>query len=353
MEDISPEQEQPKEIENPHGADFLRRKKWSILFIAAIIGVLIFFAASVFSGLAPIKSSKGGSVGTVTVKVAQGESFSEVVTALASAHLLRARPAFEIAAFTSGKAFHIQSGTYRLSAAMSGFAILRELSAGASTVKVTIAEGSNIYEIDQELAAAGVISRGDLINFKDDGDLEGKLFPDTYQFYFSSDVADVAQKFLDNFNEKAGPTLATDPKNVEKDLTLASIVEKEAPNPEDQSIIAGIMEKRMAKGMRLQIDATVCYAKQITLPTDIVDCSALTHTDFSPDSSYDSTYNTYLYAGLPPGPIGNPGIAAITAVLHPVSSSYLYYVSDPATGKIIYASTLAEQDANIKKYLSD
>jgi UPF0755 protein len=236
---------------------------------------------------------------------------------------------------------------------MSAIAILKSLSVGASTVNVTITEGSNIYEIDKELADAGVISRGDLINFKYDGDLEGKLFPDTYQFYLASDVADVAQKFLDNFNEKASSTLAAAPKNIEETLTLASIVEKEAPKPDDQSIIAGIIKKRMANGMRLQIDATVCYAKQITLPADVVDCSALAQVDFSSESSYDSTYNTYLHAGLPPGPIGNPGLAAIVAVLHPVSSSYLYYVSDPATGKIVYAATLAEQDAHIKKYLSD
>jgi UPF0755 protein len=352
MEDISSKQEQLKETESSNGANFLRQKKWIVLATAAIIGILIFIVGAVLLGLAPVKSSKGNAA-TVTVNVAQGESFLGVVTALASAHLLRARPAFEIAAFMSGKAFHIQSGTYRLSPEMSGFSILKELSVGASTVKVTITEGSDIYEIDKTLADAGVISRGDLINFKDDGNLEGKLFPDTYQFYLGSDVADVAQKFLDNFNTKASSILAADPKNIEEDLTLASIVEKEAREPKDQSIIAGIVKKRIAKGMRLQIDATVCYAKQITLPADVVDCSKLTHVDFSTNSSYDSKYNTYLYAGLPPGPIGNPGIAAVTAVLHPVSSSYLYYVSDPATGKIIYASTLAEQDANIKKYLSD
>ena len=266
---------------------------------------------------------------------------------------LRSKPVFEALAFADGNAFRMQAGTYRLAPAMSGAAILHELSSGAPAVTVTIAEGENIYEIDKTLADDGVIQRGDLINFKSDGELEGKLFPDTYQFFGGSDISVVIQKFLDNFNGKAVPLLPADAKNAEGDLTLASIIQKEAPDAHDQSIIAGIIEKRIADGMRLQVDATVCYAKQIALPSEVVDCSALTRADFTSDSPYNSDYNTYLHAGLPPGPIGNPGIAAITAALHPISSSYLYYISDPATGKIYYASTLAEQEANIKKYLGE
>ena len=282
--------------------------------------------------------------------VAHGQGFLEVAKTLDAAHLLRSRLAFEFAAFLSGAAFHVQSGTYHLSPAMSAPAILRELSSGAPAITVTIPEGSDIYGIDKTLADAGVTNRGDLIAFKADGNLEGKLFPDTYQFFAGSNIADVTQKFLDNFNEKAEPLLAADEKNAERDLTLASVIQKEAPDQQDKSIIAGIIIKRMAAGMRLQIDATVCYAKQIVSTSEIVDCSALTRNDFSPSSPYDSGYNTYLHAGLPPGPIGNPGITAITAALHPISSSYLYYISDPATGKIIYAATLAAQEANINAW---
>ncbi len=236
---------------------------------------------------------------------------------------------------------------------MSGGAILRALSSGTPTVTVTIPEGFTIYEIDKALADAGVITRGDLINFAGDGNLEGNFFPDTYQFFEGSDVSVVVKKFLDNFNEKAAQLFAADPKHEEQDLTLASILEKEARDPHDQSIIAGIILKRMADGMRLQLDPTVCYAKQIALPSEILDCSTLTRVDFTANSPYDGAYNTYIHAGLPPGPIGNPGIAAITAALYPIRSPYWYYLSDPTTGKIIYAATLAEQNANIKKYLGN
>lgn len=326
-------------------------RKWitiSIIFCISIAVVMV-----IFIGLAPVGLTVSGNAKIVTVEIVPGQSFSDVVATLMAAHLLRSRLAFEFVAVLSGIAFHVQSGIYHFSPTMSASTILHNLSSGVPPVTVVIPEGSNIYEIDKLLADAGIIGRGDLINFKGDGDLEGKLFPDTYQFFEGSSVPIVIQKFLNNFNQKALPLFAANLQNEEQDLTLASIVEKEASDPQDQNIIAGIILKRLADGMRLQIDATVCYAKQITLPSDIVDCSALTHVDFSPNSSYDSKYNTYLYAGLPPGPIGNPGIVAIMAALHPASSPFWYYMSDPATGKVVYAITLAEQEANIKKYLGD
>jgi UPF0755 protein len=271
-----------------------------------------------------------------------------------AAGLIRSRLAFEVAAITSGGAFHIQPGTYAISVSSSSVEILRDITgSGGQLVNVTIPEGSNIYQIDALLAENGVISRGTLIAFKDDGDLEGRLFPDTYQFFKGSDIATVVQKFLDNFSEKAEPLLQSDGANAEKDLVMASILEKEVPDPNDQKMVAGILGKRTAAGMRLQLDATVCYAKQVTQPNIVTDCSALSSQDFGPSSIYNSDYNTYLHKGLPPGPIGNPGIFAITAAMHPVSSSYLYYLSDSATGKTIYAKTLAQQDANIKKYLKN
>ncbi len=333
----------------PRYADFLRRRKWAIVAICII--VILVLAVMAWVGLAP--ASSGGNGGQVMFMVTPGESFSQIAHALDAAHLLRSRFAFEAAAFLSGAAFHVQSGTYRLSPMMAAPAILKELLRGASEITVTIPEGSNIYEIDKMLADAGIITRGALINFKSDGNLEGMLFPDTYQFFEESDIATVVQKFLDNFNEKAKPLLSADPEHAEHDLILASIVEREVSDPHDEGIVAGIVEKRLAAGMRLQMDTTVCYAKQMTMPADIVDCSTLTRIDFTADSPYDSDYNTYLYVGLPPGPIGNPGIAAITAATHPISSSYWYYVSDPATGKVVYAVTLAEQEANIAKYLGN
>ena len=316
------------------------------------IAAAVILAALLIGGLAAAGLAPAGSGPAVPVTVAPHERFTDIAATLSGNHLLRSRAIFEVAALLSGVAFHVPSGTYLISSGMSVPEILHELSRGPRTVTVTIPEGSNLYEIDRTLADAGVIQRGALIGYAAAGDLEGRLFPDTYQFFEGSSVATVVQKFLDNFNAKAGPLLPADPAAALRTLTLASLIEQEAPDPHDESMIAGIIEKRLSAGMLLQIDATVCYAKQITLPGEVVDCSSLTRSDFASSSPYRSPYNTYLFKGLPPGPIGDPGTAAITAALHPISSPYWYYLSDPATGKIVYAVTLAGQEANIKKYLS-
>jgi UPF0755 protein len=214
-------------------------------------------------------------------------------------------------------------------------------------VSVTITEGASIYQIDAILADALIIHRGELLHFKDDGNLEGKLFPDTYRFFPGTDIKDVVQKFLDNFNIKAAPLLAGDAKNSDRDLIVASLLEKEVPDPHDQKIVAGIILKRLTAGVPLDIDATVCYIKLQNNPTSTLGCYPLTPLDLK----NKSPYNTYLYRGLPPSPIGNPGVSAITAILSPIGSPYWFYISDPATGKTIFAKTLDEQNTNTVKYL--
>jgi UPF0755 protein len=221
-------------------------------------------------------------------------------------------------------------------------------------VTVTIPEGYTIYDIDRVLSNDGVLQPGDLIaaasvssTFPSSSPLEGRLFPDTYDFFIDSTTSTVIQKFLVDFNVKAEPLLATDPKNAERDLIIASILQKEVASSTDQAIVAGILEKRLTAGIPLDVDATICYIKQQEHPTSTTGCYPLSAADYK----IDSLYNTYLYRGLPPTPIGNPGTDAIQAALHPQSSTYWYYLSDPKTGKTIYAATLAGQQANQRKYL--
>jgi UPF0755 protein len=214
-------------------------------------------------------------------------------------------------------------------------------------VTVTIPEGSNIYDIDRILSNAMVIRKGDLINSTSSRNMEGKLFPDTYQFHMNASIAVVIQKMSDDFDLKALPLLNSDPVNESRDLIIASMLEKEVPAPLDRQIVAGIILKRLSQGIALDIDATVCYAKFRSHPTSTQGCYPLTPLDFK----IDSPYNTYLYKGLPLAPIGNPGTSAITAAIHPQVSPYLYYLSDPKTGKTIFAKTLDEQTQNKVKYL--
>ena len=327
--------------------------------IAAVAVLFVFFAGLLFfHELAPANAAD---TATVVFEVQQGESFRAIADNLSVARLIRSSKAFDLFALLGGRALALKPGLYRLDPAMSTSQILNVLSAGnANEVTVTIPEGSNIYEIDAILSAALVIRPGELVNFHGDGALEGKLFPDTYEFYTDSNASSVVQEFIADFNNKALPLLDAQPKNIEQNLILASILEKEVPTS-DQQIVAGILIKRLAAGIPLDVDATVCYAKLLVSqsssnqsPSSQVSqspsngvCQQLTAIDFK----IDSPYNSYLYRGLPPGPIGNPGVSAITAALHPVSSPYWYYLSDPKTGKTIFAKTLDEQNQNRVKYL--
>jgi UPF0755 protein len=316
---------------------------WVILAVFAALGLFLY-------GLTP--ASGNANAAPVVFEVKQGSRFRDIISDLRSAGLIRSSSAAEAFSLLAGSARGMQPGFYKLSPAMSAPSILRAIASGAvQEITVVVPEGSNLYQIDAILADALVIRRGELIDLaKASGTavgLEGKLFPDTYRFFAGSKIQDVVQKFLDNFDAKAAPLLAADKKNAAGDLIIASMVDKEVPDPSDQKIVAGIMIKRLAAGMPLDVDATICYAKLQEDPFAAAGCYPLASVDFK----IRSPYNTYLNKGLPPGPIGNPGISALSAAIHPQSSPYWFYLSDPATGKTIFAKTLDEQNTNAVKYL--
>jgi UPF0755 protein len=312
---------------------------------ACVIAAMVVFASVFLYQLGPVDAGVSSKAAIFEVK--QGQGFRDIAGDLRRAGLLRSSAAAEIFSLLTGTALRMQPGLYRLSPAMSAPEILRDISGGgAKEVAVTIPEGVNLYQIDAILESALVIRRGELVSFAANRNLEGKLFPDTYRFFTGSDVRDVAQKFLDNFSLKAAPLLDADKTNAEKDLIVASLVDKEVPDPEEQKMVAGIIWKRLKAGMPLNVDATICYLKFERNPVASA-CYPLASSDYK----IDSAYNTYLRSGLPSGPIGNPGISAIKAAISPQSSPYWYYLSDPKTEKTVFARTLDEQSANRLKYL--
>ncbi len=318
---------------------------FAVIVFAIVAGALLFFSYE-------LSPADARSATQVVFEIKQGEGFRTVASGLASDGLIRTSTVFEIFARFGGNARVVKPGLYRLSASMTSEEILNAISGdGSGQVTVTIPEGVNIYTIDNLLSTALVIHPGDLIALQasgTDGNLEGRMFPDTYEFYTDANVKDVVKEFFDNFNTKAQPLLSADGQNAARDLVMASILEKEVPDQGDQEIVAGILLKRLAAGMPLDVDATVCYARLLAASaTSTGNCPSLTALDFK----IKSPYNTYLYRGLPPGPIGNPGVSAITAALHPENSPYWYYLSDPKTGKTIFAKTLDEQTKNRVKYL--
>ena len=172
-------------------------------------------------------------------------------------------------------------------------------------------------------------------------DLEGYLFPDTYFVYPEDDALKLVTKFLNNFEDKVTPEMIQEiesqGKTLHEVLTLASIVEKEVRSDKDKKIVAGIFWNRANDDYPLQSCATLAYIlgedkKQYTIE----------------DTQIESPFNTYLHAGLPPGPVSNPGLKSIEAAISPTDTDYYFFLSDPETGETVFSKTLEEH--NINKY---
>jgi UPF0755 protein len=253
----------------------------------------------------------------------------------------------------SGRDRSIQPGTYRFETAVDMATILERLAAGASPIEVTIPEGLTVREIASVLATHGLGSREAMHCLADDPEfllaagvpgpqLEGYLFPDTYRFAPGTDVREVlttmVRHFHDRFDAERHRRAAERGLSVNEVLTLASIIEKETGKPEERALIAAVFTNRLRIGMPLQSDPTVIYG----LPAFDGD---LTRADLA----HPSPYNTYVVGGLPPGPIANPGLAAIDAALAPAASPALYFVSRN-DGSHAFSTTLAEHNRAVGRY---
>lgn len=204
-------------------------------------------------------------------------------------------------------------------------------------ITITIIPGWNLKRVTEYLAGKGFVTSTKL-----GVDLEGYLSPNTYRVYKDAALQDVVDK-LKNAREKELTQFDGDIKksgmSLKEVLTLASIVEKEANTSEDMAIVADIFLRRLEQNWALQSCATVNYVTGKNDPG--VSAS---------DKKIDSPYNTYKYPGLPPGPICNPGLDAIKAVLNPTKNNYVYFMTGD-DGVMRYARTLEEHNLNVAKYL--
>lgn len=316
-------------------------------FVFLFLGALLFALA-----LKPVLAKDGQKI---LFKVSSGDGFRDVADALEKYGLIRSDIATKAYLLFSGAAFHLQPGMYLLNKNLSAQEITRIIRDGQEEVRVVIPEGYSIYDIDDTLAENYVLAPGALIAWAKEQKLtatrgepaesiEGRLFPDTYNFFLNSTTSDVAGKMLANFTAKAESLLPKGDAEAKKALIIASILEKEVPDFKDRQMVAGIILKRLKVGMPVQVDATICYLKRMEGEKS---CYPLNPLDFKADSPY----NTYLYRGLPPSPIGNPGTSAIQAAITPIQSNYWFYLSDPATGKTIFSETLDKHASNRQQYL--
>lgn len=301
-------------------------------------------------------------------EIAKGSGFQGIAEELYAQKFIRSPKIFMTYGVLTGAAHLLKPGNYLLSSGSSTPAILEIIRKGPSIdTAVILQEGATLKDMDSVLSRKGIISAGSLSKLplklliekypflKNARSLEGFLFPDTYRFYPQSGAETVVRKILDTFASKAWPLLSgcsgqitrCSGMNPAEILTVASLLEKEAPLFQDRQMIAGIIYRRLTIGIAIQIDATLVYAKCAGTFTTCADSKV-----YRKDLSFPSVYNTYLHAGLPPGPIGNPGLDAIKAALNPIKSKYLYYLSDPKTGRTIFSETLEEHNLNRSKYLN-
>lgn len=284
--------------------------------------------------------------------VASGTTEFDVITRLRAEGFIRSQTAFNFLLTLHGWHGKIQSGGYRLSKSMSAWRIASTLAQEPYQRWVSIPEGLRKEEIANLLAKKLDWDKTEIDHFLNPDpsvgmpSSEGYYFPDTYLISVDETGSKVAQRMFNQFNEKFAPLYTQAlAKNIKYQtaVKIASILEREAAGGNDMPIIAGILWNRLDKNMRLEIDATIQYARGDTgsgywAPIKVA------------DKNIDSPYNTYRTAGLPPTPIANPGLMSLDAVIHPAETQCLFYIHDSAH-KIHCAKTYDEHKKNIAKYL--
>ena len=278
--------------------------------------------------------------------ISQGESLSSIAQRLEKNGFIRNSLVFKLYLRLHNQEKNIQSGDFKLIRSFSMEELVGELTHGVLDKWVRIVEGLRKEEIAIILEKELGISQKDFLSLAQ----EGYMFPDTYLLPVDASALDIVDILKDNFDAKFDSQLENQipQSGLTKDqiVTLASIVEREARDNEQREIIAGILLKRLAEGMPLETDATVQYALGYDAKNNTWWRKNITREDLESDSPY----NTRKFAGLPPGPICNPGLSAIKAVLNPKSTPYWFYAHDDQ-GKAYYGVTLEEHNQNVANYL--
>lgn len=316
-------------------------KKLILLFflftVVVIVGGVVFV-----NELRPLDANKVSKRFVIT----KGESASQIGQDLAKDHIIKNALVFRIYSQVTQSAKKIKSGSYQLPSNLSVPEVINKLLAGPTEVWVTIPEGLRREEIGDKFS--------DFVNFKKQDFLqitatkEGYLFPDTYLIPLDYSSSQIVKIMEDNFERKYKSVEKSKTTNLNESqvINLASIIQREAITVEDMQNVSSTLQNRLDIGMPLGSDVTLEYALGYQKDEKTWWKKDLTIDDLALKSSY----NTRLVAGLPPTPISNPGLVAIEAALNPPHTDYLYYLSD-SDGKLHFAQTLEEHNANIQKYL--
>ncbi len=323
--------------------------------------VLVTGSAAAWMWYGITKPYQGFPAGGVFVEVPRGASRRHVAYLLKESGVVRSSLAFEIYARRHPKRT-LQAGEYFFDHALTGREVFWKLAEGQVYQQpFTVREGETMFDIARELEAGKFMPKGDFLYAAGDPSLirdfapgartlEGFLFPATYELPRHPAAGELTAEMVRKFKEqwkRVTPAATSGGMDdggrqaMNRIVTLASLVERETPRPEERPLVAGAFENRLRKGMRLQCDPTVIYGMERLGKYN----GKLTGKDLS----FDSLYNTYEHGGLPPGPIGNPGEASLRAALQPAQTNYLYFVANTEGGHF-FSATLAEHNKNVVKY---
>jgi UPF0755 protein len=300
---------------------------------------------------------RGYSEEAQSVDVPQGAGTRAIGDRLIAAGVVRDRLTYRAALWLSGSARHLKAGEYRFDRPMSARDVLAKIARGdVDLISITFPEGLTIADMAHLFESHGFGPAADFKAAAKDTsaireldpiatDLEGYLFPETYALPRHAHAQELVHAMTDRFQKILTPELRAQASarglTVRQLVTLASIVEKETARPEERPIVAAVYSNRLRLGMGLQCDPTVIYALQKAGRYD-----GNIRRD---DLMFDSPYNTYRYAGLPPGPIAAPGKGSLEAAANPADNDFLYFVSRN-DGSHEFARTLSEHNRNVQKF---
>ena len=306
----------------------------------------------------------------VTVTVYEADTMEDIIDKLHAEGLIRYKSLFSLYANISDAEEDIKPGIYDLNTRYDYHALVNFMSPRSSreVIKLTIPEGYTCRQIFALLEENRICTAVDAAAFAANGELseywflegvergtnnclEGYLFPDTYEFYKNSTPKEAIEKMLDNFDYRFNEDMFSQLETLNKKVTdgsygireiviIASLIEKESAAPAESPTVSGVIYNRLfrwgSNRKLLNIDASIVYAQE--------------GNNARIDTKLDDPYNTYLYEGLTPGPIANPGLASIKAALNPESHNYYYYVLNPETGMHQFSTTYEEHQGYIRQF---
>lgn len=287
------------------------------------------------------------------VNVTPGSSVMAIGRKLETAGVVRSRYAFDVLRWV--RRGRLQAGVYEFNHPAPVTEVYARIARGdVVTVSLTVPEGANVFDIAARVAQAGLGTRQEfmdaaasqtrLIADLDPGatSLEGYLFPDTYRFPPTATAVQMVTAMVKRFRATAEQLGLKE--NVHQVVTMASLVERETAVDAERPLVASVFQNRLAKQMPLNTDPSVIYGLELA--------GKWRGTIYASDLTRDTPYNTYLHAGLPPGPVANPGIPSLRAAMDPPKTNYLYFVAagTDAQGHSLFAETLEEHNRNVAEY---